>query len=525
MSGDIGSERNADAATSESFQKPENLFEVVSNPMLILKADRTIVAANEAFASLVEMPAAEFIGRKCFEVLHRAGDGQSRIPDRCPMRRASVSLKPVTECVETGGGYKYVVSCTPHLGENGAPNRFIHVIVEMNKEMIASLCSSEITESRFREKKMESVGRLAGSIAHDFNNLLLPVLVYSEMLTKDLTHRDPRRRGLDQIKEAAERAKGLTAQLLAFSQHQVLDLKINNLNRIVKNFETVFRGGVKGDIAFKTVLAPRRLTFMGDVTQVERILANLATNAVDAMPDGGALTIETGVLDTTEGENVPEELPPGRYVVLTVRDTGCGMGDDELQDIFDPFYTTKDVCQGTGLGLSTVFGIVKQHSGVVTVKSQIGEGSLFRIYLPRQEGITSSIEGNIERIELLGGDETVLVVEDDDSVRATVKHLLSNLGYRILEARDGQAGYEIAKEVDDPIALLLTDLVMPNLDGTELYHKIRKLRPEIKVLFMSGYTDDTIREHGLTLEHSDFLSKPFTVGVLASKIREKIDSE
>jgi PAS domain S-box-containing protein len=373
-------------------------------------------------------------------------------------------------------------------------------------------------------QKMEAVGRLAGGIAHDFNNLLSAILSYSEMVMADLPVSHPSRDDLEQIRLAGSRAAELTHQLLAFSRRQLLQLRTLNLNTVVAGVDRMLRRVIGEDIVLETVLAPELVPTRGDPGQLEQVLMNLAVNARDAMPTGGTLTITTADLDVRDSraERWPE-LRPGRYVTIAVRDTGTGMTPDVQERIFEPFFTTKPAGHGTGLGLSTVYGIVVQSGGQIFVASAPGAGSTFTICLPAHtaghEAATSPPSPPLVR----GGVETVLLVEDEQLVRQLTHEILRRNGYLVLEAADGVEAYALLRDYPGRIDLLLTDVVMPRMSGHELVELARPLRPAMQILYVSGYSEEAIARQGQLTDGIDLLAKPFTPGVLTAKIRQLLD--
>ena len=392
-------------------------------------------------------------------------------------------------------------------------------------------------DSQLRQaQKMEAVGQLAGGVAHDFNNILMVIRGYSELLLKNLDLSDPARHHAKEIQQAAGRAASLTQQLLAFSRKQVLQPKVLDLNTIVCDMDTLLRSLISEDIGLSIRLARALYRVQADPTQIEQVIMNLAINARDAMSTGGRLTIETANMVVGEGVvHGSHRIEPGSYVTLSISDTGLGMDSDTQQHIFEPFFTTKELGKGTGLGLATVYGIVKQSRGYIWVISELGQGTTFTVYLPRFEAAVATEAGKtsdpLDRGKttiLIGEDEmsapldrgktTILIVEDEMSVRRVIREFLRNDGYTVLEASDGPEAMQTALEVKDPIHLLVTDVVMPGMSGGELAQRLISSCPGMKVLFVSGYTEDTVVLHGVSLGESGFLQKPFTMKELARKI-------
>jgi len=376
-------------------------------------------------------------------------------------------------------------------------------------------------EDQFRQaQKMEAVGRLAGGVAHDFNNLLMVISGYTEVILAKLEASHPlREKGLA-IQQATDRATTLTRQLLAFSRKQLLELKVVDVNAVVQDMERLLRPLIGETITLAADLSADAGCTRADAGQLEQVLMNLVVNAKDAMPDGGKLTIRTRRI--TLGENHSREqtfIRPGTYVMLSVSDSGMGMDKETQSRIFEPFFTTKEKGKGTGLGLSTVYGIIKQSGGYVMVQSEKGTGTTFNIYLPRVEAAADSTAVPVARAAQ-GGSETVLLVEDEESVRQLVRETLESKGYNVIQAEHGEAGLLAATKLDATLDLVITDVVMPGMSGRELVHELSKIRPETKVLYLSGYTEDTILSEGSIESGTAFLQKPFTLQNLLRKVRE-----
>jgi len=378
-------------------------------------------------------------------------------------------------------------------------------------------------EEQFRQaQKMEAVGRLAGGIAHDFNNMLSVIIGYSELLQERL-ETDPARKSVDEIKKAADRAASLTRRLLAFSRQQILAPRVLNLNGVVDNLTTMLRHMIGEDIDLVFTPGPSLGSVRADPVQIEQIIMNLAVNARDAMPQGGKLVIETSNadLDVTFASSHPS-VRPGAYVLLAVSDTGSGMDQDTMLHIFEPFFTTKELGKGTGLGLSTVYGIVNQSEGSIWVHSELGKGTTLQVYLPRVDE-APSVDSARPGASLGRGTETVLVVEDEEPLRILVAGILKNNGYTVLQATDGEEALNVAKK-QGHIDLLMTDVVMPGLSGSEVASRMRVLLPNLRVLYISGYTSDLITDHGVLATNARLLEKPFTKHSLLNKVRMALES-
>lgn len=379
-------------------------------------------------------------------------------------------------------------------------------------------------EDQFRQsQKMEAIGLLAGGIAHDFNNLLTAISGYSELTLSKMSADNPLRHNIDEIKDAGDRAAALTSQLLAFSRKQVLKPRVHNLNSVITDIEKMLRRIIRESVEFRTILDPDLQNIKADPGQIEQVIMNLSVNARHAMPKGGSLTIKTENVVVDIGQAVQDlNLMPGRYAKMTVVDTGEGMNEDTQKHMFEPFFTTKEAGKGTGLGLSTVYGIVKQSGGGTLVRSKLGHGTTFEIYLPSVEDEAQAIKLNGNRAREETVNETILLVEDEDVVRNLVREILTNKGYKVLEASSGYEALAICESRTDSIHLLLTDVIMPKMSGLELKDGVQKLIPEIKVLLMSGYSDDSISPANGLGANTAFIEKPFTPDNLAHKVREAL---
>ena len=390
--------------------------------------------------------------------------------------------------------------------------------------------AEDVTERRMLERqlrmaqKMEAVGRLSGGIAHDFNNLLGVIIGYIQVMKRNLIPGQPSYEYAEEIEKAGRRAAALTRQLLAFSRQQVLEPVILNLNTLVSEMEKMLPRLIGEDIQLNLILDPVIGQVKADPGQIEQVVMNLAVNARDAMPDGGKLTIQTAnaEIDAVFAREHPGSVP-GQYVMLAVTDTGTGMDPEIQAQIFEPFFTTKGRDKGTGLGLATVYGVVKQSNGYIAVESEKDKGALFKIYLPRIEQPVPTRGESIQAPLTIRGSETILLVEDAEPLRLLAKLFLKGNGYQVLMAADGAEAQQVAAQNHGPIHLLLTDVVMPGINGRVLAERLASLHPAMKVLYMSGYTDSFIAGHGVLEEGTHLLHKPFTEETLMRKVRELLD--
>jgi signal transduction histidine kinase len=391
-------------------------------------------------------------------------------------------------------------------------------------ENVSLMESERIKGEQLRQsQKMDSIGQLAGGIAHDFNNLLTAITGYSDLALRKLPEDSLVRSHIESVKKAGLRAASLTSQLLAFSRKQVLLAKVLDLNHIVADTDKLLRRLIGENIDLVSLPHAQLGKVKADPGQVEQVIMNLVLNARDAMPRGGKITIETGHTYLDESyAGKHEATKPGHYVMLAVSDTGVGMDAQTRKQIFDPFFTTKEVGKGTGLGLSMVYGIVKQSGGNIWVYSELGKGTTFKVYLPRVDQVEET-ESSAARAAIPVGTETVLLVEDEEMVRKLSQEILEDSGYRVVVATNGKEGLRVCQEFGEHIDLIITDVVMPEMNGREMAEQVALLRPTTKVLFMSGYTDDAIVRHGILEENMSYMQKPFLPNTLALKAREVLD--
>ncbi|MDQ7783581.1 MAG: response regulator [Desulfomonilaceae bacterium] len=517
---EIRKERRRTAeALRESEERYRSLVDNIDIGVTLMDADYNVVMTNPAQSRLFSKHVDEMVGTKCHETFAETAS----ICPYCPASRAMSTGRPAEVEVERLIGDEkrtnLRIRAFPTLGRDGAITGCIEVVEDITQR-------ARMEEQLRQTAQLEAIGRLAGGVAHDFNNLLTAILGYSSVLLQQMPKNSSEREKVFQIGRAAERAAELTRQLLAFSRKQVLSVRALDLNPLIADFEKILRRLLGVDIELMTVFDPSLGQVMADPNQIEQILLNLAVNARDAMPEGGKLTMETANVTLDEAyTRAHADLNPGQYVMFSVADTGVGMDADTRSNIFDPFFTTKEKGKGTGLGLSTVYGIVKQHKGHVSVYSEPGRGSVFKIYLPCMERRIASTSEVAAAGDQRRGHETVLVVEDEEVVRNLACELLELLGYSVLHAAHPLEAIRLSQEYDGPIHLLLTDIVLPKMDGARLYRTISESRPGIKVLYVSGYTQNAIIDHGVLKPGVHFLAKPFTLDSLASKVREILDKD
>ena len=493
-------------------QSEERLRTVVANAPVVLFAmdsgGEILVYEGKALNSIGQQ-AGESVGQNAFEVFR----DQPRMLEN--LRRA-LEGKSFTELIDAPRRRIFETSYSPMRDEEGRVSGIIGV-------------STDVTEhiQFLQAQKMEAVGQLAGGVAHDFNNLMTVVTGYAQRLLRDAEPQGALGSGLEEIHKAGQRAIALTRQLLAFSRKQIMSPEILDLNSVVADTARMLRRVLGEDIDLEVVLPPDLGRIRADRMQVEQVLMNLAVNARDAMLDGGALTIETAdvVMDEASAPPYPD-AGPGPFVMLAISDTGCGMDEETRSRIFEPFFTTKAMGTGTGLGLSTVYGIIRQSGGDIRVYTEVGQGSTFRVYLPRATPDGKAAPAGRERPagRAAGGAEAILLVEDDALVRELLALELRDLGYSVLQAGNIGEALMTSQRHEGTIHLLLSDVVLPGLSGRRLFDVLSNRRPDIKILYMSGHTERHIVHHGVIEPGTPFISKPFTSESLARKLREVLDS-
>ncbi len=461
----------------------------------------------------------ELSGTSAFDQIHPE-DREKVLKAAADTRRTGIGTSLEYRMRHKGGGWRTLESRASTIMRNGEVERL--VIVNRDVTQRKSL------EEQFRQaQKMEAVGRLSGGVAHDFNNLLGVIIGYGEIVQEGTPVESPLRNCIDEMLKAGHRAAGLTRQLLAFSRQQVMDPRVLDINSVVKDMEKMLKRLIGEDIQLKTSLDPDLVRIKADQSQIEQVFLNLAVNARDAMPSGGELRLQTSNfhMDQEFVSRYPYPVLVGDYVLLTVSDTGVGMDAATKARVFEPFFTTKEKGKGTGLGLSMVYGVVKQSGGYIEVVSEPGAGACFNIYLPKAEATADAGRSAAKVTPDLKGHETILLVEDETSLRKLSRHLLEMCGYQVLEAENGADAIRVSDDTKGQIDLLLTDVVMPGMSGRSVADELLKKRPGMRVLFMSGYTGQTVGQHGVLAEGSFFLQKPFTRDTLATKLRQALDAK
>ncbi|MFI5180384.1 MAG: PAS domain S-box protein [Thermoanaerobaculia bacterium] len=507
--------------TFDSLQRSEEKYRLFFEEDLaghfISTREGRLLACNPAFARTLGFASVEEAMASNMESLYPGPDERKKFLDRLGSERRLERLG--LELRRRDGRPVYVRENA--LGTFDKKGRLVEIHGFFLDETERRRAEQELRQAQ----KMDAVGRLAGGVAHDFNNSLTVILGYLELLEPSFSKNDPRRAQLEEVAQAAERAAGLTRQLLAFSRKQVLNPKVLDLNSVVRDLEKMLRRLIGEDIRITTRLAPALGPVLADQGQIEQVILNLAVNARDAMPGGGTLSIETADVDAGRVlAEIGEAAAPVPYVTLSIGDTGCGMNASVMAHIFEPFFTTKEPGKGTGLGLATVFGIVQQSSGLIRVESQPGLGSTFRIFLPRateESSAPGAVPSTVETIPT--GTETILLAEDDHALRALTRKMLTEAGYEVLAAPGPEEALAIAASRPGTIDVLLTDVVMPRMSGPEMARALGEVRPGITIIYMSGYTDDRVLRQGLLKPGIHFIQKPFTQAALLLGVREALE--
>ena len=518
---DISEQKAAEAALRRSEEHFRSLIENALDIITVVDADGGIVFESPSVRRVLGFEPAELVGEPYLGLIHPEDEPLAREAIQAAITSGTLVGHPFeARFRHREGDWRLLESVCENLLDDPA---VAGVVVNSRDITERREAEEELHESReqlLQAQKMEAVGRLAGGVAHDFNNLLTAIKGFTELLLLDLDRRDPRYPFAYEIQAAANRAASLTRQLLAFSRKQVLQPRVFDLNASVADMEKMLRRLIGEDVELVTRRDPRLARIRADPGQVEQIILNLVVNARDAMPAGGRIDVITeNETLTVEQAQRQGEIAAGEYAVLAVRDSGGGMSREVQRRIFEPFFTTKEQGRGTGLGLSTVYGIVQQSGGFVTVESAPGEGAEFRVHLPAVEDEGAPTEASPARLPT-EGTETVLLVEDENAVRVLVRRVLDRMGYTVLEAEDGPGALRVMEQRGAPVDLLLTDVIMPGMSGRQLADRLLEAQPDLKVLFMSGYTDEAISQHGVLAEGVSFLEKPFTPDLLLQRVRE-----
>jgi len=512
--------REAEAAVRKSDKEWHEIFQAIGQPTIILDKDFNIIKANRRTLETTGLSEQELVGKKCYEIFHNG------LPPNCPMRKMLVSNEheSMEMEVELFRGH-FMVSCTPVLDESGQLEKVIHIATDISQLKEQEAESLRLKDQLVQAQKMEAVGRLAGGIAHDFNNLLT-VILGNVQLAQYSNHANPILTPyLEQIQQSGERAAKLTRQLLSFSRKQPIQQQMLNLNELITGMLKMLKRLIGEDISIETSLQAKLPNFSADEGGLEQVIMNLVLNARDAMPDGGQITIRTELVTLNDQDclNIPES-DPGTYVRLTLQDTGIGMDESILGNIFEPFFSTKDQGQGTGLGLSVVYGILQQHKGFAKVESHLNSGTVFQLFFPfsnipeqqliDESKVSESPSGNGERI---------LLVEDEDSIRSLFKIVLTRNNYQVTPACNAEEALIIFEEENADFQVLISDIILTGANGLDLAVQLKQKKPELKVILASGYLGDRVKLSSILKEGFTFIQKPIALPSLLSAIRKVLE--
>jgi PAS domain S-box-containing protein len=518
---DVTERRMIEDALKQSERDYHGLFEHAHDAIIIVDPTEEIVLeVNQRASELYGFDRSEFVGRSMRELsVEPAREAKALLEVLHESRK--IKFESIQRRMDGTMMYMEIIAAAI---EYRGKEAILSVNRDVSEARRAQEALRESEEQLRQSQKMEAVGRLAGGVAHDFNNLLAAIMLHSDLMRRQLTVGDPILRRVDEIRKASDRAASLTHQLLAFSRKQVLQPKVLDLNITVAEMNRMLQRLIGEDIELHPVLEPNLGHVKADPSQIEQVIMNLVVNARDAMPKGGKLILETKnvYLDEVFSKH-HQPIQPGRYVRLDVTDSGCGMDAETLARIFEPFFTTKEQGKGTGLGLSMVYGIIQQSGGNIWVRSEPDKGTTFNIFLPRIDDDVSAHRTHSPESQLVTGKGRILLVEDEEMVRTVAREILHIAGYEVLEASNAGEALLFCERYPGQIDLMLTDVVMPQLSGVDLAARIRPLCPGMRVLYMSGYTFDTVTNHGVLVEGASFLEKPFTPVTLSRKVREVLD--
>jgi two-component system, cell cycle sensor histidine kinase and response regulator CckA len=514
---DITRWKRAEDALRQRAHRFGALLEKSSDAISLVDSTGKVLYSSHAVSPIFGYELEERMGESVFELVHPEDAPQVHSAFGKLVQHPFTSVSMQLRYRHKDGSWRWIEA----LGTNLLEDSSVQGVVINYRDVTEQ---RRLQEQLFQAQKMEAIGALAGGVAHDFNNLLTAILGYSDMILEKVASDGALHRYASQIKQAGDRAASLTRQLLAFSRLQVMAPKVLDLNAVVSDMSRMLRRVIGEDIKLHVVSPPDLGRIKADPSQIEQVIMNLAVNARDAMPQGGQLTIHTA--NETIGETFAEEkirVQPGAYVLLEVSDTGCGMDSETRARAFEPFFTTKEKGKGTGLGLSTVYGIIKQSGGYIWLSSEPGKGASFKIYLPSLDEAPSAVTEPEGSACESGGAETVLLVEDENAVRALLRRVLHSKGYRVLEAEGGDQALAICQTYREPIDLILTDIVMPQMSGQDLAYRAGRLHPESKLLYMTGYAGNKIGSAELLEMGGQFIQKPFSGEALAEKVRAVLD--
>jgi two-component system cell cycle sensor histidine kinase/response regulator CckA len=513
---DITEGRRSSSRLGQIKRDWETCFNVIDEAIVINDIEMNVVEANAATRKIIGLPLAEIVGQKCYTLFH----GSSQPPDECLANAALKTGQPAIAEIYEPHLQKYIkIKAYPRIDGSNTIIGMIQIITDISKRKTFEEEQQKLQAQLLQSQKLEAIGQLAGGVAHDFNNLLTGIIGFVGLARDQMEEGSPISSDLEETIALANRASDLTRQLLAFSRRQILEPEPVNLNDLVQNMSKMLKRLLGEDIILNLQPGPELDIVNADPGQIEQVLVNLAVNSRQAMPQGGTLTIATAkvLLDEAESRYRQVDIPPGPYIRLMIADTGIGIDKSIQELIFDPFFTTKEVGIGSGLGLSTVYGIIKQHHGFIWVESEPGKGAVFTIYLPAAQVVTPAGE-ELSRLQGAPKSATILVVEDDDAVLQVTQRMLSQFGYTVLTATGPDEAEILFAQNRDVISLLFTDVILPKSNGRELYNTLAQNKPSLPVLYMSGHTQDMLVQKGVLDAESAFVKKPFSQDDLGSKI-------
>lgn len=500
------------------------IVETAHEGIIVNDGTGVITLVNPRLLEMLGYSYEELLGRSIFEFM--AEEDRRDHEQQMELRQQGAGSQYELRFRRKDGSVIWThASAAPLIDEQGVSRGGFGMFTDISDRKHAEEQRKKLEAQLLQAQRIESVGRLAGGMAHDINNLLTPILGYAEMLESNLPAEDPNQGDLREITNAALRIRNMTRQLLAFARKQTLEISRLDVNEVVSGFTRMLQMTLRENVALTVRLAPSVRSVLADKSQMEQVLMNLAVNAQDAMPSGGAFTIAThdSMVDEAAAANLPG-MTPGNYVQLLAKDTGIGMDGETMSKIFDPFFTTKETGRGTGLGLATVYGIIKQHGGYIEVRSEPGAGAEFTIFLPANDAPRSAAAEAAKERQTQRGTETVLVVEDQEQVLRLASLMLTRNGYRVLTALSGREALETAGSFPGDIHLVISDVIMPDMNGREVFERLSEVRKGIKILYMSGYPADVIGKHGVLDGGINFLRKPFSVQELTVKVRQVLDN-
>jgi two-component system, cell cycle sensor histidine kinase and response regulator CckA len=513
--------RRSEDALKKERDTAQQYLDVAGVMLVVVDAEQRVTLINRKGCEIIGLPEQKILHRNWFNdfIPDKSREEIRNAFQHLQDGKSSGSSMPEESAVRDAGGGERLIA-------------WHHIVLTDGNGVFAGLLSSgeDITaqkqlETQLRQaQKMEAIGVLAGGIAHDFNNILTAIIGYASMLQFQMEKDNPLHYNVEQVLAASERAGRLVKSLLAYSRRQVVDPKIVNVNDIVNDVKKMLSSLLREDIELRVLTLKSSLTISADPGQIEQVLMNLASNARDAMPEGGRFSMETDSIELDDGFTIAHGYGmPGYYALITISDTGAGMSKQTQERIFDPFFTTKEVGKGTGLGLAMVYGIVKQHKGFVNVYSELGTGTTFKVYLPLVHAPITDVNTSVLH-QPVGGTETILIAEDDEPVRKMTASVLRDAGYAIIEARDGEEAIKQFAESRKPVHLVILDVIMPKKNGKAAFDEIKKVNPDIKVVFMSGYTAEVLKTQMITGSDVHFVQKPASPRFLLKKVRDALDA-